>query len=173
MSKYNQIINLFIMGKFSILLNTHPFSKITVKEIVSISGIPRNTFYNHFRDKYDLLKRFLAHFIGPILINLNYHKFIKAPFTTLIQYQNSKLGHVKLKRLLLFQKQDHKFMNTLSIFLFDFTLNNIKNSHILWILSEMHVVIQWNALTHQNYNVFRDYKLFDQIIRTHKFPVKK
>lgn len=34
--------------------------KITVQEIVNYSGLTKTTFYNHFRDKYDLIIRIYA-----------------------------------------------------------------------------------------------------------------
>ena len=37
------------------LLSEKSFSKITVKDIVEICGINRNSFYYHFQDIYDLL----------------------------------------------------------------------------------------------------------------------
>lgn len=36
------------------LLDTIPFDKVTVLRICKQSGLGRQTFYNHFRDKYDL-----------------------------------------------------------------------------------------------------------------------
>ena len=33
-----------------------PFDKLTVMDICTAAGLPRATFYNHFLDKYDLLK---------------------------------------------------------------------------------------------------------------------
>ena len=38
------------------LAREKPFSKITVREIISVSGFNRNTFYYHFEDVYALLK---------------------------------------------------------------------------------------------------------------------
>ena len=37
------------------LLAEKPITKVTVDEIVSISGFSKRTFYNHFRDKNDLV----------------------------------------------------------------------------------------------------------------------
>ena len=37
------------------LLNEKPLAKITVKDIVERCGVNRNTFYYHFRDKYDIM----------------------------------------------------------------------------------------------------------------------
>lgn len=46
-----------IMDALVDLLKKKPFSKITVKDIVTECGINRNTFYYHFEDIYDLLDK--------------------------------------------------------------------------------------------------------------------
>lgn len=38
------------------LVFQRPFEKITIKEITDRAGVIRPTFYNHFKDKYDLLE---------------------------------------------------------------------------------------------------------------------
>ena len=45
-----------IMNAFLDLLNQYPLDKITVKDIVTASGISRNTFYYHYQDIYALLQ---------------------------------------------------------------------------------------------------------------------
>lgn len=45
-----------IRKSFVRLLQTMPFDKITVKDIVQDCGINRNTFYYHYSDIYDLLR---------------------------------------------------------------------------------------------------------------------
>lgn len=44
-----------IAASFMELAETKPIDKITVREIASNCGISTVTFYNHFRDKYELL----------------------------------------------------------------------------------------------------------------------
>ena len=44
-----------IARTFTELLDEKPMSKITVKDIVERCGVNRNTFYYHFRDKYDIM----------------------------------------------------------------------------------------------------------------------
>ena len=39
-----------IMHAFLELLNNYPLDKITVKDIVIVCGISRNTFYYHYQD---------------------------------------------------------------------------------------------------------------------------
>ena len=48
-----------------------PIERITVRQIVELSGTTRQTFYRHFQDKYDLINWYLynyssnfPHFIG-------------------------------------------------------------------------------------------------------------
>lgn len=38
------------------LMKSHPFEKITVKMITDEAGVLRPTFYNYYRDKYELLE---------------------------------------------------------------------------------------------------------------------
>lgn len=44
-----------IISSFLELAETKPIDKITVREIAANCGITTATFYNHFRDKYDLI----------------------------------------------------------------------------------------------------------------------
>jgi len=48
-----------IIEAFDAMLETTPFSKITVSGIIEKCGISRNTFYYHFHDIYDLLEAWL------------------------------------------------------------------------------------------------------------------
>jgi probable dihydroxyacetone kinase regulator len=41
---------------FKQLVKKRPIEKITIKEITSLAGVIRPTFYNHFQDKYELLE---------------------------------------------------------------------------------------------------------------------
>lgn len=44
-----------IMDAFIQLLNRYPMDRISVKDVVAVCGISRNTFYYHYRDLYALL----------------------------------------------------------------------------------------------------------------------
>ena len=41
------------------LITVMPFEKITVKEITDAAHVKRPTFYNHFKDKYDVVEYIL------------------------------------------------------------------------------------------------------------------
>ena len=49
-----------IKAAFIRLLNERPLNKISVKSIVDICNISRNTFYYHYQDIYDLLQATLS-----------------------------------------------------------------------------------------------------------------
>lgn len=58
---------------FKELLSKNNIEKITVSDITEMSGVIRPTFYNHFRDKYELLEYIIWNDlmlpIKPLLIN--------------------------------------------------------------------------------------------------------
>ncbi len=43
-----------IVDALTVLVRQKSFDKITVKDILNISGVSRSTFYRHFKDIYDL-----------------------------------------------------------------------------------------------------------------------
>ena len=52
----NNMITKDALGKaLKVLLEKKPLSKISVKDITEYCNISRNTFYYHFKDKYDLV----------------------------------------------------------------------------------------------------------------------
>lgn len=46
------------------LLNRKPFEKITIQDILDETPVTRATFYAHYRDKYEIAEKMLAHFIS-------------------------------------------------------------------------------------------------------------
>ena len=46
-----------IMDSFLILLNKKSMDKLTVKDVIEVAEVNRNTFYYHFEDIYDLLNQ--------------------------------------------------------------------------------------------------------------------
>lgn len=99
------------------LNNTHSVKKITVKMILNDCGVSRQTFYNHFKDKNDLIyyvyKRYIIpdfnsasseqSFQGNLLNSLNamkeFHHFLKQAF--MIEDQNN-LSNQSLKHTIEF-----------------------------------------------------------------------
>ncbi len=62
-----------IADSLKALLSKMPMEKITVQEIAEQAGVIRPTFYNHFKDKYEVLEYIIRHDmlmpIKPLLIN--------------------------------------------------------------------------------------------------------
>lgn len=52
-----------IVGALISLLRRKPFEKITVQDILDEAPVTRATFYAHYRDKYDIAEKMLAHFL--------------------------------------------------------------------------------------------------------------
>lgn len=52
-----RVTRMLIRGAFCSLLNKKPIQNISVRELCEEAGINRGTFYNHYKDIYDLLKR--------------------------------------------------------------------------------------------------------------------
>ena len=50
-----------------------PIERITVRQIVELSGTTRQTFYRHFQDKYDLINWYLS------INSLNFPLFSRLP----------------------------------------------------------------------------------------------
>lgn len=46
------------------LLRRKPFEKITVQDILTETPVTRATFYAHYRDKYEIAEKMLAHFLA-------------------------------------------------------------------------------------------------------------
>lgn len=62
-----------IMDAFWLLLDEKPFNKITVKDIVDLCQLNRNTFYYHFHDIPELLEYIVKRDADSIIHT--YHKF--------------------------------------------------------------------------------------------------
>lgn len=54
MDKHDETRYLFAQA-IKELIKGHPLDKITVTDIVNVSGMTRQTFYRYFKDKYDLV----------------------------------------------------------------------------------------------------------------------
>lgn len=52
-----RVTRMLIRRQFTELLAAKPIQSITVRELCERTGINRSTFYNHYRDVYDLLEK--------------------------------------------------------------------------------------------------------------------
>ena len=56
MNQKTQMTKQILAESLKKLLLHHSFEKITIKDITDAAGFIRPTFYNHFKDKYDLVE---------------------------------------------------------------------------------------------------------------------
>ncbi|WP_057766028.1 TetR-like C-terminal domain-containing protein [Companilactobacillus tucceti] len=69
MATYSQI-EIDIIDSFKKLMSDHEFSNISISEIASGANITRRGFYNHFKDKYDLVNTIFDNDVFPKVIKL-------------------------------------------------------------------------------------------------------
>lgn len=146
------------------LLETKPFSKITVREISDISGVHRNTFYSHFYNKDELLATFLEEQItnSP---TYTLERVLETPFTCIYDAYN------QLEKVFKRQSDDPIFLKTVtSAFLsplqkepqveIDHYLQLGKFSGILWWLNQPEIHL----------DMLKDHTLLDNIFKNEKLP---
>lgn len=86
---------------FERVLSFRPFETLTVADITQDCGISRQTFYNHFLDKYDLVnwiyQQLLAATTRRIGIDLTWEQAVRAKLTVMQENQElySKLFKIK------------------------------------------------------------------------------
>ncbi|MBS9338544.1 TetR/AcrR family transcriptional regulator [Fructobacillus sp. M2-14] len=142
-----------------------PFSKLSVKHICEEADVNRNTFYRHFDDKYQLLEVMIRLVMEKATEEIDMEQFRKAPFTTI-----HNLSFEGTLDILQFQMQDKIFEEQFYNGVFKELTRIATSSDILWLLGNVQVVHIWNNSLNKPYSINKDYKIFDEIIRTRKFP---
>ena len=61
-------MNRDIMDAFIKLLQTKPFEKIVIRDIMDVAMVNRSTFYNHFKDKYEIAERLQGYYVDTFKI---------------------------------------------------------------------------------------------------------
>ena len=73
------------------LMETIPLAKISIREIAANCGVNRQTFYYHFRDKFDLVNWiYYTEAIEDIANCKNYAHWTDGMYKTLIYFMNNK-----------------------------------------------------------------------------------
>lgn len=91
----SELTKIGIMETLIEMLYKKPFTKITVKDLVTACGINRNTFYYHFEDIYDLLNQTFLYEIKKadlesITID-NYQERVDELLPQILKYKNVAL----------------------------------------------------------------------------------
>ena len=152
-------IKAIIADAFLALCDRKPMSKITIADIQQESGVSRQTFYNHFQDKFDLVQfiyedRVISLWKSPLDSNLNYyeatlscfqsdakyHKFIKqaCKFGGTTDFQDFMYEHSRL-----FDRMWHQYiygstpLTEEMLFASDYYSGAKMRMQINWIMEDM------------------------------------
>lgn len=119
------------------LLNEKPLNKISIKEIVSDSGLNRQTFYYHFDDIYDIVEWI----------------FRKEAFSLFDNYELEQLWQDGLKEFLIYIDENRIICQNI--------LNTLGNENTHRIFSKDIFTLVANAVDDlsEGYNISSEYKL--------------
>ncbi|MCS0542790.1 TetR/AcrR family transcriptional regulator, partial [Aeromonas veronii] len=71
LDRRKQYTRMVLKGSLMKLLKEKPIATITVKEICEVADINRSTFYAHYSDQFDLLKKIEEEIIEDMITYLN------------------------------------------------------------------------------------------------------
>lgn len=155
----NKRMKLLIYQSFSELLQNEPFAKITIDEIAKKALIHRNTFYNHFSDKYDLLENFIAYYFPEDIIIDHFDEFKQHPFSFLEDNFNADI--IKIAK---YQEDDHDFSDKFANIMLKL-FYQMNNDDVIWMVGRLFSVMSWSSL-----NGIKDNQVLDEIYITGHFP---
>ncbi|CAK8054751.1 TetR/AcrR family transcriptional regulator [Eupransor demetentiae] len=164
-NKRAELMRSHILESFAKVLANTPFSKLTVKSICDEAEINRNTFYHHFKDKYDILDAVFHYGLAEFFKHTDLKEFTKHPFTTLAGIQDTEFLVV-----LHLQMKDPEFVKLFERSCMNYLFKISGDSDFLWLLGNVYVITLWNDNQHNPYDPMQDYKILDQIYTTHRFP---
>jgi AcrR family transcriptional regulator len=117
--KYTKMV---LKESFINLLSKKGISNITIKQICEDADINRATFYTHYSDQYDLLKKIEGEFLENVKIYISEFKKDKAD-VVLVDLLEKIFGYIKdnaqLCRLLLSEQSDMEFQKRIMMLIYD------------------------------------------------------
>ena len=124
--KYTKMV---LKESFINLLEKKDISQITVKEICEDADINRATFYTHYTDVYDLLKKIENELLENVNVYLSqlYHKEVNETQLTEKIFTYIK-ENAKLCRLLLSERGDLSFQKKIMILVYDKIINDLTDN---------------------------------------------
>lgn len=152
-----------IFSAFRLLLEKKPFSEITMIEIAREAEVHRNTVYQHFADKYDLLQKFVFNelSLNPKLMTV----FATHPFKAIATLYRDHLSNI-INR----QKIDPEFTLIVQESAVRLVYHQNKDENVLWNLGKISSIFLWNDLHGNQLDLVTDYETLDQIYQTQQFP---
>ncbi|MFT8707725.1 MAG: TetR family transcriptional regulator, partial [Liquorilactobacillus satsumensis] len=141
---------------FAELLTDYPFSKLTVRQITQQALINRNTFYLHYKDKYELLLEFIKSGLTETQVEVT--ELLESPFKYI-----ASIADYPIMKIIIFQKDDLQFINVLTDTFFSLALTQTQEiPRIFLTFGKITAIFKWVEITKQDLDFFKDYKQLDQ-----------
>ncbi len=116
---------MMIKNSFIELLEVKPISSITIKELCELADINRTTFYSHYNDQYDLLRKIEAELLDNIMEYAKESTFVGEKGTAMVAkiFQYIK-DNARVCKLLLSEKGDFRFQKQIMEFAHELIAND-------------------------------------------------
>jgi AcrR family transcriptional regulator len=129
--KYTKMV---LKDSFIKLLTKKDISRITIKEICEYADINRATFYSHYIDQYDLMKKIEDELLDNISTHLSVLEELGTNLNS-VETIEKILDYIKenaqLCKLLLSERGDLSFQKKVMIFVYDIVMSNLSSIGII------------------------------------------
>lgn len=129
--KYTKMV---LKESFIKLLTKKDISQISIKEICENADINRATFYSHYSDQYDLLKKIENELLENVRSYLYGFKEMDANLNSL-ETVEKVFDYIKenaqLCKLLLSEHGDLTFQKSVMVFVYDIVMSNLTNGGVI------------------------------------------
>ncbi|MCF6515609.1 hypothetical protein GSH19_05515 [Lactobacillus sp. S2-2] len=155
---------LAIFNSFQNQMEQKDFTDILVTDIVKDAMIHRNTFYQHYDDKYDLLHDFLATALTESEVTID--EFKEKPFSSIHKIFKPRLEKVWQKQI-----SNNEFFSLFpKIFIQSFVEKNENDYSILWDMGRLVAVLAWTITSGSDLSAENNPKELDNIYKRGIFP---
>lgn len=152
------------------LLLKESFSKITIKELATTALINRNTFYLHYKDKYDLVSQMIQMMISQTAMSVE--TFIEQPFRffSAILADTSATTQLIVKN----QKDDRDFQEIVFRTILELvTHSKGSNSQVWFAFGKVSTIFTWYHTNGLQFDLVQDDATLQRIYETETFQTIK
>lgn len=125
--KYTKMV---LKDSFLKLLSQKDISRITIKELCELADINRTTFYSHYTDQYDLMKKIEDELMDNISSYLSDH--MSSGYDNMVEVVEKIFEYIKqnaeLCQLLLSERGDISFQKRIMMLIYDQNIDNLLRS---------------------------------------------
>jgi len=186
MANYSQVENDIILS-FKQLMRDHDFDSISVADIAEGARITRRGFYNHFKDKYDLVNRIFNREVFPFVLDVTnisdwykgsiyicnylkenqdyYRKILPLTRQNCLQEEFHKLTEIQMELLIPEALGKKRISDEDRLYLIEYYYNAYMGLVQKWIMgaydfSSEEFVMRWRSLLENSlHNFLRDFAM--------------